>query len=152
MFSSIKNGGVQSVLSDGSSFLEEYPSDNSTHVLNGFMYAIIGLGEYVDEVDSQRHRNLFHQLTFSISKNIDKWSCGSWSLYEDRIKANGINFCTPSYHNLQITQLKWLNRRVPNSDLESVIALWQEGRDSFWIRMFALFGKIHFRLLHKAMR
>jgi hypothetical protein len=73
-------------------------------------------------------------------------------LYEDRGKAKGLNFCTPSYHNLQITQLKWLNKRVKSSDIQQVVENWEAGFNSFFMRFFALFGKSYFRFNNKAQR
>lgn len=152
LFLPIIDGGVQSVLPDGSIFVEEYPSDMPTHVLNGFLYALIGLGEYADATDSQSHQKLFDNLVRSLCKNIDIWCYAHWSLYEDRGKANGLNFCTPSYHNLQITQLKWLNKRVNSPDIQQVIENWEKGLSSFFMRVFSLFGKVYFRLRNKAQR
>lgn len=152
LFLPISDGGVQSVLPDGSIFVEEYPSDIPTHVLNGFLYALIGLGEYVDATGSQCHQKLFDNLVCSLCKNIDIWCYAHWSLYEDREKANGLNFCTPSYHNLQITQLKWLNKRVNSPEIQQVIENWEKGLNSFFMRVFALFGKVYFRFKNKAQR
>jgi len=151
-FKVIEEGGVQSRLSDGSIFVEEYPSAKPTHVLNGFLYALIGLGEYADATGSQSHQELFDNLVRSLCKNIDIWCYARWSLYEERGKANGLNFCTPSYHNLQITQLKWLNKRVNNPDIQHVIETWEKGLNSFFMRFYALFGKVYFRLKNKAQR
>lgn len=151
-FTGIKQGGLQSKLPDGSLFLEEYPSANPSHVLNGFLYALIGLGEFIDISQSPRHNELFVKLSLSVCKNIEVWCCRNWSLYEDENKANGLNFCTPSYHNLQITQLKWLNNRVKSPDLERAINSWEAGLNSLPTRLLALFGKIYFRLKNRAQR
>lgn len=151
-FNVIEEGGVQSRLSDGSIFVEEYPLAKPTHVLNGFLYALIGLREYADATGSQSHQELFDNLVRSLCKNIDIWCYAHWSLYEDRGKANGLNFCTPSYHNLQITQLKWLNKRVNSPDIQQVIENWEKSLSSFFMRVFSLFGKVYFRLKNKAQR
>ncbi|EPJ1914338.1 D-glucuronyl C5-epimerase family protein [Vibrio cholerae] len=152
LFLPITEGGVQSVLPDGSIFLEEYPSLKPTHVLNGFLYALIGLGEYIDVTGSKVHQDLFDKLVNSLCQNISIWCYAGWSLYEDSVKAKGLNFCTPSYHNLQITQLKWLNKRVNNPDIQRVIEVWEKGLNSFLMRVFALLGKVCFRLKNKAQR
>ncbi|AJF07642.1 D-glucuronyl C5-epimerase family protein [Geoalkalibacter subterraneus] len=152
LFVRIGSGGVQSLLPDGSLFVEEYPSRNPTHVLNGFLYALIGLGEYAEITESKRHKDLFRQLSLSVCTNIDIWCHGRWSLYEDRIKAKGLNFCTPSYHNLQITQLKWLNARVNDPEIEKTINAWEKGLGNLWTRLFAFAGKAYFRLKNRAQR
>ena len=151
-FFKIKEGGVQSHLSDGSIFLEEYPSATPTHVLNGFMFSLMGLAEFVDESEREKHRSLLNELIISLNKNIYLWNTGKWSLYEDPNIAGGKNFCTPSYQNLQISQLNWLVNRIDNSEISAVIHSWEKGVNSLSVRLCALLGKLYFRLRNKAQR
>lgn len=152
LYCSIDEGGVQSKLSDGSLFVEEYPSKNPTHVLNGFLYTLIGLGEVADVTGSQKHKELFSQLIASLRHNIGLWSYRKWSLYEDPATANGINYCTPSYHNLQLSQLKWLCQRVDAPEIEKFLVVWEGGLSSLSSRLCAFCGKVYFRLLNRAQR
>jgi len=151
-FLPVSEGGVQSQLGDGSFFLEEYPSNCSTHVLNGFLYAMIGLREFCDSCDSPKHNALFMQLIESLKNNIGNWCNGTWSLYEDPAVKGGVNFCTPSYHNLHISQLKWVCTRTDNPELRRVISSWESGKNSLPVRMRAFWGKVLFRLSNRAQR
>jgi hypothetical protein len=151
-FLSIEEGGVASRLSDGSLFLEEYPSTNPPHVLNGFLYALIGLYEFAKVSGSKRHFDLYETLVDSIHENISIWSSGKWSLYEDPRGSGMTNWCTPSYHNLQISQLIWLNKRTPSENIEKTISHWVKGSNSLIMRLRALGQKSAFRLIHKAQR
>ena len=151
-FLKIQEDGVQSHLSDGSIFLEEYPSASPTHVLNGFMFSLIGLAEFVDESQSEKHKLLLNKLIISLNKNIYLWNTGKWSLYEDPNIAGGKNFCTPSYQNLQISQLIWLVNRIDFSEINGVIHSWEKGVNSLPVRLYALLGKLYFRLRNKAQR
>lgn len=151
-FLPISEGGVQSRLDDGSVFLEEYPSNRATHVLNGFLYAMIGLHEFCGSCESEKHKALFMQLIESVSNNIGKWSSGTWSLYEDPSVKGAENFCTPSYHNLHISQLKWVCARMESPELRKVISSWESGKDSLPVRIRALWGKVLFRLSNQAQR
>ena len=151
-FYSIASGGVQSTLNDGSIFLEEYPSKWPSHVLNGFMYALIGLSDYIDISKSKKHQLLFDKLIFSLDKNIHLWVHGKWTLYDDPSCSGGKNFCTPSYHNLQITQLTWLANRTNSIKIKVFTNSLKNGLSSLSTRLFALVGKIYYRLRFKAQR
>lgn len=145
-FVSIEKGGVQSRLGDDSVFLEEYPSTEPSHVLNGFMFALIGLTEFVNETKSQEHESLLISLSSSLCTNIKSWSSNKWSLYEDPVICNGNNYSTPSYHNLHITQLKWFCLNNDSNEVRAVLNLWEQSRNSLFNRLFGLLGKIYFRL------
>lgn len=151
-FLPIDQGGVSSRLSDGSLFLEEYPSSNPVHVLNGFLYALIGLHEFAKISGSKRHLDLYKILVCSLQDNIGNWDSGKWSFYEDPNVSGMSNWCTPSYHNLQISQLIWLNEQTPSEHIAKTINRWIQGRDSLAIRLRALVQKSIFRSFHKAQR
>jgi heparosan-N-sulfate-glucuronate 5-epimerase len=151
-FVTIEEGGVQSTLPDGSLFIEEYPSRNPTHVLNGCLYALIGLGEFISVRNSIKHIELFEKLSSTVVNNIEVWSAGYWSLYESKHNTVGLNQCTPSYHNLHISQLKWLNKNVDSPELDTVIEQWAQGLKSFPVRVSALYAKVRFRLRNRAQR
>lgn len=152
-FVDIAQGGVRSYLPDNSVFLEEYPSQKPGHVLNGFLYSIIGLKEYCDISKDEDALSLFNELANSLSCNIYLWSASSWSLYEVRECSKKIaNYCTPSYHNLQISQLKWVLEHYPSDNLKEVIGIWEHGLKSFPVRMNAMLGKVLYRLMNRAQR
>lgn len=152
LFISINDGGVQSQFVNGDLFVEEYPSKSPTHVLNGFLFAVIGLKEFSNISESSRHEVLFEKFCNTILKNIDIWSDGKWSLYESKTKTVGINKCTPPYHNLQITQLKWVNNIINSAELDNKINLWESGLNCMLNRIMALVGKVQFRLKNRAQR
>ncbi|MCW4152621.1 D-glucuronyl C5-epimerase family protein [Halomonas sp. 18H] len=149
----ISEGGVRSYLPDGSVFLEEYPSERPTHVLNGFLYSLIGLGEYCHVSDDEHSSVLFFDLIESLVNNIHLWSSGYWSLYEVPQPSQRINnYCTPSYHNLQISQLKWVLENTSSNNIDKIMNAWEVGLDSFPVRMQAMVGKVIYRLRNKAQR
>lgn len=152
-FVDVSRGGVRSYLADNSVFLEEYPSAKPSHVLNGFLYSLIGLAEYNRFSEDEDTSRLFEQLLDTLIANIRLWSSDCWSLYEvNEVYLKSANFCTPSYHNLQISQLKWVLEHRPSNELREVVELWQRGLDSFPVRMNAMLGKVLFRLKNRAQR
>jgi hypothetical protein len=153
-FTPIVNGGVQSFLPDGHSlFLEEYPSENPKHVLNGFLYALIGLNEYCQITDDKKCKKMMEIFVDSLYNNINNWRAGKWSLYEIPLSCGDMkNYCTPSYHNLHIAQLKYVNEFFPSSTMTKLIRVWEQGLDSTFVRLNAMMRKVLFRLVHKAQR
>ncbi|WP_299735209.1 D-glucuronyl C5-epimerase family protein [uncultured Endozoicomonas sp.] len=149
----ITSGGVQSYIGDAWLYLEEYPVEKPEHVLNGFMYALIGLSEYSDlKPDDEEICCLRDKLIQTLLHHIERWSFGNWSLYQVSNSKNEINTCTPKYHNLQISQLTYIMRKFNLKSLDVVVSRWKNGADSFLYRMFALLYKIYFRLKIKAQR
>lgn len=152
-FEEVPHGGVRSYLADNSVFLEEYPSSRPGHVLNGFLYSIIGLEEYCRVSKDEDALTLFDELVKSLVDNIHLWSANSWSLYEIREpSAKMANYCTPSYHNLQISQLKWVLEHRASDKLGEIVEEWERGLQSFPVRMYAMLGKVVYRLNNRAQR
>jgi len=150
---SISLGGVQSQIDGEWLFLEEYPTLNPEHVLNGFLYALIGLIEYCEQVPSDEElialRDLLAQ---SLVQNIDKWGAKNWSYYQIPADKKCINSCTPKYHNIQISQLTYVVSKLKLEGLTCVIERWSLGAESLSTRLYALFCKVEFRLKNRAQR
>jgi len=146
------DGGVQSLIDNTHIFLEEYPSEKNPHVLNGFLYALIGLIEVLFVFEDKELLDFRNILLGSLNENIDKWGPGTWSFYQIDSDKKIKNYCTPSYHNLHITQLKFINHYFPSEKITKVINRWTKGRDSRLIRVNALFFKVAYRLNNKAQR
>lgn len=151
-FRPITDNGVQSYLPDGKSlFIEEYPDENPSHVLNGFLYALIGLIDYCQATSDKNYENLLQDLIESLDKNIHLWSRGQWSLYDIPVDGK-LNYCTASYHHLQISQLRWINQYYSLESVDNIIHLWQKGLNSPMVRIYAMIKKITFRMLNRAQR
>lgn len=150
---SIDEGGVQSKLSNGDLFLEEYPSKDSTHVLNGFLFALIAIKQFLLIKKSREYEILYCKLLESLKNNISSWCCyNGWSLYDLNLKEKEKNFSTPSYHNIHIAQLRWLADIEDDENLKGIVALWEKGGKSLKVRLVALVRKIFFRFFNKAQR
>jgi len=145
-------GGVQSKIDGKWLFLEEYPGYKTTHVLNGFLYALIGLIEYLKVNKNKKYEILRDELLISLEKNIESWGKGKWSFYQIDKNKSIKNYCTPFYHNLHITQLKFINDSFPNSMLKSTINRWEKGKNNLMVRLKAMFFKVIYRIKNKASR
>lgn len=151
LFLDIVKGGVKSFINNKHVFLEEYPGSKNLHVLNGFLFGLIGIIETRLITNDEKLKSLEQKLVYSLVENLDKWG-ESWSYYQ--IDAGKIlkNFCTPAYHNLHISQLKFINEHHPDWRLEEKIDSWSEGSLSLSSRLAALGGKVAYRVINKAQR
>jgi heparosan-N-sulfate-glucuronate 5-epimerase len=151
-FVSIECGGVMSKIDKKYIFLEEYPTQNPAHVLNGFMYALIGLYDFNIIANEVKFKILFDDLIESLSANINNWSAGEWSLYDYPRVSFANNYCTSSYHNLHVSQLRWFTDRFHSSEIADVLCSWDRGSCSYWVRNHAMIRKMLYRAINKAQR
>ena len=150
---SLKDGGVRSILDDGSPFLEEYPTHEPSHVLNGFLFALIGLVDLwrisADEVTVVEMGAFFETL----ARHIEAWDAGFWSLYDLAYQKTGkYNLATVSYHNLHVTQLTYLGRIMDYAPLLRMADRWANDRRHLLHRLRAFLGKVRYRVEEPAQK
>ncbi len=143
----LERGGVRSELPDGSPFLEEYPTNPPLHVLNGFMYTLIGLVD-LGRVSKELVAPVgLDDLLDSLDKNISLWDFGSWSLYDLGHLHDALpHVASMRYHNLHISQLTFLGRFTHRQGLLEAARRWKEYARSPWNRWRAFFQKVRYRL------
>ena len=106
----IKAGGVLSYIDD-MPFLEEYPTDRPTHVLNGFLYAVIGISDLERFAGIRVEFPSIKDLLQTLEKKLSLWDLGYWSAYDlDRTTFGFRNPATVSYHRLHISLLTYLGK------------------------------------------
>ncbi|WP_067729069.1 D-glucuronyl C5-epimerase family protein [Oceanobacillus damuensis] len=151
-------GGVLSLLNKNDIFFEEYPVKDAVHVLNGFLYSLIGIIELrkilpEDHSKFERVNSLLSKAIGSIERNIGRWEFSNWSTYDLSNENTKIrNYCTISYHSLQVSQLKYISNEVGSKKLLDVSNRWEGYMNSPLNRIHALIGKSYFRLKNPAQR
>jgi heparosan-N-sulfate-glucuronate 5-epimerase len=113
----VSKGGVRALLGGGP-FFEEYPTEPSSFVLNGGIFAMwgcydvgLGLGDSVAMQD-------FEDAVDTLARNIERWDTGYWSLYDLFPHPALPNVASAAYHALHITQLRAMQRIAPRKELE----------------------------------
>lgn len=150
-FINITNGGVQSLIDNKYVFLEEYPGSKNMHVLNGFLFGLIGIIETRLITNDDELKTLEEKLIYSLIENLDRWG-EDWSYYQIDADKKLKNFCTPAYHNLHISQLKFINEHYPDKRFEKKINSWSKGANRIDTRVKALIGKVTYRIINKAQK
>jgi len=144
----ISDGGVQSTLDTGDVFLEEYPSESLAHVLNGCLYAVIGILELRRLLEIPALDNLIKVVHTTLERNIHRWDVGYWTAY-DLVNEKGVgprNIATATYHSLHISQIIFVSRALNSIPLQKIATCWLADFENPVFRIRALLGKIRYRL------
>jgi heparosan-N-sulfate-glucuronate 5-epimerase len=140
-----REGGVRALLRDRP-FLEEYPTEPPSFVLNGGVFALWGVYDVAAGLADGVAAREFGELLDALAANIGCWDTGSWSRY-DLYPHPVVNLASPRYHRLHVTQLAALGLLAPRPDLERARERFEGYAASPPKRARALAGKVTFRLL-----
>lgn len=145
---SIEKGGLQSKLADGRMFLEEYPGTEYQHVLNGCLYAAVGINDVMrlTRCSNPEFRFLFGNLIDAIGSNISLWDVDGWSTY-DYLSASGTtpNLNTMTYQVLQSALLAYLAAASDDARLLQMGTRWLQSARTPNKRLNALYRKVLYR-------
>jgi heparosan-N-sulfate-glucuronate 5-epimerase len=137
-------GGTMAEL-DGQPFLEEYPTEIPSCVLNGAIFAIWGYYDAGHGLDDADAKASFERTTTALAELISRFDTGYWSRY-DLYPHPTRNVATPAYHLLHIRQLTALNDLSPRPQLKPAIERFDAYRGRRANRARATAAKVAFRL------
>lgn len=128
-------------------WFEEYPSRPSSFVLNGNLFAIFGLVDYLKVIEDKEVEDLLKKALFSVNDDIMIYRIGNWSYY-DRIKKI---ISTDSYHDLHIAQLNEIisicsKFKIECPNIRKVSNIWKKNRNLKITKVYLLFYLIPSRL------
>ena len=141
----LTEGGVRADLGGGF-FLEEYPTDPPSHVLNGGIFALWGYYDVAVALDDAEARGEFERGVDSLVENIPRWDTGDWSRY-DLMPRRVVNVASSFYHALHINQLRAMQRIAPRPRFQATAERFERYRDSRAHRTRAFARKAVFRIL-----
>jgi len=136
----IEDGGVCYFL-DSDIFLEEAPTYPRNTILNGWMFALMGLYDYHLAFNNLEIKDLFIRTLSTLKKHLPDYDSGYWSYYDIRKHVS-----SPFYHNLHIAQLKAINMIEPDEELSYYINKWSKYKESTLNHYRALLLKIYQKL------
>lgn len=138
-------GGVLATL-DGGPFLEEYPTEPPSFVLNGAVFAAWGAQDVAVGLADEDARTLFAASVDTLAGGIGRWDTGYWSLYDlypHRVR----NVASPFYHALHARQLDALAGSSGRAELAAAAERFRAYAGSRRNQVRALAEKAAFRLL-----
>ncbi len=144
---SIEQGGVAFIDDAKDLWFEEYIVSPPTHILNGFIWALWGLYDYLLATQDSSSRELFARGVRTLQHNLDSYDLGFWSLYEQ----SGTRLpmvASPFYHRLHIVQLRVMHRLTGEDFFARVADRWESYTRSRTNRTRALCYKSAFKLCY----
>jgi heparosan-N-sulfate-glucuronate 5-epimerase len=140
-----KEGGVLARLGDGI-FLEEYPTDPPSFVLNGGIFSLWGVYDVWRAAGDDAAGAMFAEALETLSADVGRWDTGFWSRY-DLYPHPIVNVASVSYHTLHIDQLDALTGLMPSPSLEAAAERFRSYAKSRIRQARALAHKVAFRVL-----
>ncbi len=140
-----RDGGAMARLDRGI-FLEEYPTDPPSCVLNGGMFAIWGCFDVARALGDSDAKWLRDASVDTLAAIIDRYDTGYWSRY-DLFPHPVTNVASPAYHRLHIEQLKAMALLTNRPEFASAASVFEGYLEQRLSRTRALAGKTVFRIL-----
>lgn len=122
----IRNGGVCSHTGDEDIFFEEVAAYPAAHILNGYLFALFGLYDYVALTDDPKVAELIRSSHITLHKLISTYDVGYWSCYDLLHKRMATQF----YHSLHVLQLEALAHLSGCEQCAVVAARWASYQQS----------------------
>ena len=133
----VAEGGVCDRLHNDLVF-EEYPTDPPSHVLNGFIFALLGVYDYALFFGENEAKLLLDEALESLEKNLHLWFTGSWSRYDLHPTRR---LASKMYHRLHVRQLYMLADLLNTDSFRNTAVQWQRAGDDPVNRMKWLLAK-----------
>jgi len=123
----VEAGGVCTRFKNGALGLEEYPSNPPSHVLNGAIFALFGLYDFLQVRSDSKISEIFHAGIQGLRENLQAYDTGFWSRYDLFPKKR---LASPNYHKIHIQLLKSLAQISGVTAFQETALRWQHYADS----------------------
>jgi heparosan-N-sulfate-glucuronate 5-epimerase len=128
---------------------EEYPTEPPSFVLNGGVFAILGLADVAAALGDERAQRLFDDTLGPLAANVRLWDLGWWSRYDlyPHAAAQGLpHVASLGYHILHEDLLRALDRVRPTPALRAQADRFAAERGHRLSLARAMAAKVAFRL------
>ena len=128
---------------------QEYPGDKVPNVLNGHLSFLIGALETNRWLclNNEQEINLDNFLT-PLKEFLQLSSKNKWTIYNVNNSDKHYNYSTINYHNLHISQTKYIAILTDSNEYDTIINNWEKGKNNLLVRLYAMFQKIRYRILN----
>jgi heparosan-N-sulfate-glucuronate 5-epimerase len=131
--------------------LQEYPTDPPAHVLNGWIFALLGLHDLaagdveLPGDDRARAAESFAAGCQALARRLPLYrTWPNWSRY-DLFPHPLVHVASPFYHRLHIELLGAISQLSPSSSITETISVWEDGSRSDLATAAAVARKVAFR-------
>jgi len=120
IFIPVKDGGAKTILTNGDIWYEEYPSEPSSHVLNGFVYILDVIHVFAYYYPSE-YKEILNDGIATVYHHVDKFNKPYTSIYDLYTMGNRIG---SAYHTLHFRMISWLYYITGNDHFKRVSEHW----------------------------
>jgi len=128
-FVEVKNEGVTYKDPDtGGWWYEEYPNPynpKESRVLNGFIFALLGIHEYYERTGDENAKYLFDKGIIELKNHLSDYDTGEWTYYDQLGNYAGIN-----YHHIHVKLLLQLYEITPDPVFKEYYQKWKSYEDN----------------------
>lgn len=144
----VEQGGILARTKWGNVY-EEYPCLPYSHVVNGFIFSLMGLFDLWKICGSVDARLLYLEGIETLNKLLPEWYTKHWSKYDLRDISNNqsINLATHHYHCLHADQLKITYLQTGEEIFDKYYKLTEKQLNNRWVLMSVYFKKFQSLIL-----
>ena len=143
----LDDGGVRHVDEQGRWWLEEYVVSPPTHILNGFLWSLWGVRDFLLATGDGYAAELYERCLDTVELCLPAYDVGYWSRYD--LSPTAISMiASPFYHRLHIVQLRITHRLAPRPVFMKYAERWERFAVNRRCRGRALAQKALFKLLY----
>lgn len=125
----ISEGGLFSTFPDETICFEEFPSKPPSHVLNGFIFTIFGVFDYLKYFKNPKIGILYQNALDGLQNNLKLYDTGYWTRYDLYPMSR---LASRVYQRVHIQQLNILYRITSNSIFKNFADKWQHDYSNAW--------------------
>ncbi len=143
-----QHGGFQSRLdTTGDVFWEEAPCEHPFHILNGYLFGVIGMIELRRLVSFPLLNEYLDIAKNTLERNIHRWDLGYWSAYSlfNENSKSPHHIASARYHSLHILQTAFIGREFHLDVLIQVSKNWSDNFNDTNCRLRTLVDQVRFR-------
>jgi len=118
----VEEGGVATRFPDGSVSFEEYPTTPPSQVLNGHIFAMLGIHDYAHFFEDKAAVELFDLAVHGLKKNLHRYDTGYWNLYDLHPTRR---LAAPMYVQVHVQLLRILAQMTGESEFTDASEMWK---------------------------
>jgi len=135
----VTDGGVQETFADGALIFEEFTTRPPSRVLNGHLFALLGIYDFAFFWQDRRTMNFFKNVTDGLAQNLENYDTGFWNLYDLHSTKR---LASPMYMQVHIRLLKIFAELTANETFFQYAQKWERYAKSKLCRVRWVSGKI----------
>ncbi len=138
-----EQGGFKRYDENNCIWFEEFPSSKPSFVLNGFIYAILGIFDYYRVTKDEKAKNLWDECVITLEKNLHKYDTWYWSIY-DQLKKELVSYYYMK--NVHIPLMKIMYALTGKSIFDFYARKWEKNLNN---PLNVLITNIMYRIKHR---